>query len=65
MSPSEFRVLQIPLLRRERSYAQLRQSRILISVDANRWDQKAGLRRDALGFQVIDALEAHETRRRQ
>jgi hypothetical protein len=30
---------------------------------ANRWDEKAGLRRDALSSQVIDALEAHETRR--
>jgi|ERR1035438_6469214 hypothetical protein len=28
---------------------------------ANRWDEKAGLRRDALSSQVIDALEAHET----
>jgi hypothetical protein len=34
-----------------------------ISTDANRWDEKAGLRRDALSSQVIDALEAHETRR--
>jgi hypothetical protein len=27
-------------------------------VGANRWDEKAGLRRDAVGSQVIDALEA-------
>src|ERR1039458_1251861 len=26
----------------------------------NRWDEKAGLRRDAVGSQVIDALEAQE-----
>jgi hypothetical protein len=26
----------------------------------NRWDDKAGLRRDAIGSQVIDALEAQE-----
>jgi len=25
-----------------------------------RWDEKAGLRRDAVGSQVIDALEAQE-----
>jgi hypothetical protein len=25
-----------------------------------RWDEKAGLRRDAVGAQVIDALEAQE-----
>ncbi|MGA8733971.1 MAG: hypothetical protein WB558_08625 [Terriglobales bacterium] len=25
-----------------------------------RWDEKAGLRRDAIGSQVIDALEAQE-----
>ena len=30
---------------------------------AHRWDEKAGLRRDALSSQVIDALEAHEMRR--
>jgi hypothetical protein len=29
-------------------------------VDAIRWDEKAGLRRDAVGSQVIDALEAQE-----
>jgi predicted metal-dependent hydrolase len=28
-----------------------------------RWDEKAGLQRDALSSQVIDALEARETRR--
>jgi len=26
----------------------------------NRWDEKAGLRRDAVRSQVIDALEAQE-----
>jgi len=29
-------------------------------TDANRWDENAGLRRDAIGSQVIDALEAQE-----
>jgi transposase-like protein len=29
-----------------------------ITTDAHRWDEKAGLRRDAVGSQVIDALEA-------
>jgi hypothetical protein len=29
-------------------------------VDVNRWDEKAGLRRDAVRSQVIDALEAQE-----
>jgi len=29
-------------------------------VDVNRWDEKAGLRRDAIRSQVIDALEAPE-----
>jgi hypothetical protein len=29
-------------------------------VDENRWDEKAGLRRDAVGSQVIDVLEAQE-----
>ena len=33
------------------------------STIANRWDQKVGLRRDAIGSQVIDALEgARDTR---
>jgi hypothetical protein len=32
-------------------------------VDVTRWDEKAGLRRDAVGSQVIDALEAQEIRR--
>jgi hypothetical protein len=27
-------------------------------VDVTRWDEKAGLRRDAVGSQVIDALES-------
>src|SRR5215831_7865804 len=35
----------------------------MVSIDDFRWDEKAGLRRDALSSQVIDALEAHETRR--
>jgi hypothetical protein len=30
------------------------------STDAIRWDEKAGLRRDAIRSQVIDALEAQE-----
>jgi hypothetical protein len=30
------------------------------SVGDNRWDEKAGLQRDALSSQVIDALEATE-----
>jgi len=29
-------------------------------VGENRWDEKAGLRRDAVRSQVIDALEAQE-----
>jgi hypothetical protein len=29
-------------------------------TDVNRWDEKAGLRRDAIRSQVIDALEAQE-----
>jgi hypothetical protein len=29
-------------------------------VDETRWDEKAGLRRDAVRSQVIDALEAQE-----
>jgi hypothetical protein len=32
----------------------------LCVVDVIRWDEKAGLRRDAIGSQVIDALEAQE-----
>jgi hypothetical protein len=32
-------------------------------TDDNRWDEKAGLQRDALSSQVIDALAAHEIRR--
>lgn len=35
----------------------------MIPSGDNRWDEKAGLRRDALSSQVIDALEARETRR--
>jgi hypothetical protein len=30
------------------------------SSEVNRWDEKAGLRRDAIRSQVIDALEAQE-----
>jgi len=33
------------------------------STGDNRWDEKAGLQREALSSQVIDALEARETRR--
>jgi hypothetical protein len=29
-------------------------------IDVTRWDEKAGLRRDALGSQGIGALEAQE-----
>ena len=29
-------------------------------TDVNRWDEKTGLRRDAIRSQVIDALEAQE-----
>jgi len=29
-------------------------------TDVNRWDEKAGLRRDAIGSQVIDVLKAQE-----
>jgi hypothetical protein len=31
-----------------------------LSTEATRWDEKAGLRRDAVRSQVIDALEAQE-----
>jgi len=31
-----------------------------LSVVENRWDEKAGLRRDAIRSQVIDVLEAQE-----
>jgi hypothetical protein len=34
-------------------------SRLQITVE-NRWDEKAGLRRDAVRSQVIDVLEAQE-----
>ena len=33
-----------------------RATRKLMPTDANRWDEKAGLRRDAVGSQVIDVL---------
>jgi hypothetical protein len=29
-------------------------------IDVNRWNEKAGLRRDAVRSQVIDVLEAQE-----
>ena len=29
-------------------------------ADETRWDEKAGLRRDAVGSQVIDVLKAQE-----
>jgi hypothetical protein len=32
-------------------------------VVVNRWDEKAGLRRDAVRSQVIDALEAQEIKK--
>jgi len=35
----------------------------ICSKGDNRWDEKAGFERDALSSQVIDALEARETRR--
>jgi hypothetical protein len=41
----------IPGLRLEHAY---------ILTVATRWDEKAGLRRDAIRSQVIDALEAQE-----
>jgi hypothetical protein len=31
-----------------------------VPTAVNRWDEKAGLRRDAVGSQVIDVLEAQE-----
>jgi hypothetical protein len=31
-----------------------------VIVDENRWDEKAGLRRDAIRSQVIDVLVAQE-----
>jgi hypothetical protein len=37
--------------------------KVEFSTGDNRWDEKAGLERDALSSQVIDALEARETRR--
>ena len=30
------------------------------TLGTNRWDEKAGLRRDAVGSQVVDALEAQQ-----
>jgi hypothetical protein len=33
---------------------------MLFTVYETRWDEKAGLRRDAIRSQVIDALEAQE-----
>jgi hypothetical protein len=34
-------------------------ARIILAA-VNRWNEKAGLRRDAVGSQVIDVLEAQE-----
>jgi hypothetical protein len=39
------------------------QNYLEVSTGDNRWDEKAGLQRDAISSQVIDALEAHEIRR--
>jgi hypothetical protein len=33
---------------------------VQFAVDVIRWDEKAGLRRDAVRSQVIDVLEAQE-----
>jgi hypothetical protein len=33
---------------------------LLALIDEIRWDEKAGLRRDAVGSQVIDVLKAQE-----
>src|SRR5258708_1113158 len=33
---------------------------VVRDVVVNRWDEKAGLRRDAIRYQVIEALEAQE-----
>jgi hypothetical protein len=38
---------------------------ILGGTVVNRWDKKAGLRRNAVRSQVIDALEAQEIKDRQ
>ena len=38
----------------------IKSQRCDFSSDANRWDENAGLRRDAIRSQVIDALEAQE-----
>jgi hypothetical protein len=35
-------------------------STLRFSSNVNRWDEKAGLLRDAVDSQVIDALEAQE-----
>jgi hypothetical protein len=36
------------------------QTRKLMSIVVTRWDEKAGLRRDAVGSQIIDVLKAQE-----
>lgn len=36
-------------------------SQLAFSIGENRWDEKAGLQRDGLSSQVIDALIAQET----
>jgi hypothetical protein len=52
-APQNFRV---------RSIERILQELLLISSQTgeNRWDEKAGLRRDAVRSQVIDVLEAQE-----
>jgi hypothetical protein len=42
----------------QQSYAEPHESSTI--ADEIRWDEKAGLRRDAVGSQVIDVLEAQE-----
>jgi len=50
--PSDIRVLGSQLVRPSTSWKR--------SIAENRWDEEAGLRRDAVGSQVIDVLEAQE-----
>ena len=42
------------------SQEEIRENRGEFSTVVNRWDEKAGLRRDAVRSQVIDVLEAQE-----
>src|SRR5271163_1124554 len=44
-------------------FHRIRNRRAPISTLYNRWDEKAGLRRDAISSQVIGALEAQKIRR--